>query len=187
MHLRDVLDTNISFIHWFAEFLVEGLTNEQLHWQPSPNSHHIAFALWHTIRTEDDFIHGFLQEKPTVWIQGGWAERLGLLPPPGQGIGWTAGTGWTTEHVAQVRIQDLGAFLDYMRAVDAAVLEYVRSLDEAKASEKIALPFFEETYPMLKEMSRGELLAFFCIGHNGEHLGEIQYLRGLQGLKGAPL
>jgi len=180
MHLRDVLDTNISFVHWFAEFLVKDLTVEQLHWQPSAGSHHIAFALWHTIRTEDDFIHGFLQQKPTVWIEGGWAERLGL-PSSAQG------TGWTAEQVAEMRIVDVGGFLEYMRAVDAAVLEYVRSLDDAKANEKIALPFFEGAYPMLKEMSRGELLAFLCIGHNTEHLGEIQYLRGLQGLKGAPL
>jgi uncharacterized damage-inducible protein DinB len=180
MQLRDVLDTNISFGHWFTEFLVKDLTFEQLHWQPSPESHHIAFALWHTIRTEDDIIQGFLQQRPSVWIQGGWAERLGL-PSSEQG------TGWTPDQTAQARIRDLGEFLEYMHAVDKAALEYVRSLDDARANEKIPMPFFEGTYPMLKEMSRGELLAFMCIGHNGEHLGEIQYLRGLQGLKGAPL
>lgn len=180
MHLRDVLNTNISFFHWFAESLLKDLTIEQLHWQPSQDSHHIAFALWHTIRTEDDFIHGFLEQKPTVWIQGGWAERLSL-PPAGQG------TGWTKDQVGEMRIGDLDGFLEYMRAVDMAVLEYVGSLDEAKANEKVALPFFEGVYPMLKEMRRGEVVAFFCVGHNAEHLGEIQYLRGLQGLKGAPL
>ena len=30
-------------------------------------------------------------------------------------------------------------------------------------------------------------IAFFAIGHTSEHLGEVQFLRGMMGLKGAPL
>ena len=40
---------------------------------------------------------------------------------------------------------------------------------------------------MLDEMSRAEVLNFFCIGHTAEHLGEVQYIKGLLGKIGAPL
>jgi len=40
---------------------------------------------------------------------------------------------------------------------------------------------------MLDSMSRTEVLAFFSIGHTAEHLGEVQYIKGLMGLNGAPL
>jgi hypothetical protein len=36
-------------------------------------------------------------------------------------------------------------------------------------------------------VSRAEAIAFFSIGHTSEHLGEVQFLKGLLGLKGAPL
>jgi len=36
---------------------------------------------------------------------------------------------------------------------------------------------------MLDSMSRTEVLAFFSIGHTAEHLGEVQYIKGLMGLK----
>jgi len=36
-------------------------------------------------------------------------------------------------------------------------------------------------------LSRVEAIAFFAIGHTSEHLGEVQFVRGLLGHKGAPL
>jgi len=30
-------------------------------------------------------------------------------------------------------------------------------------------------------------VTFFAIGHTSEHLGEVQMLKGLQGMQGAPL
>ena len=36
-------------------------------------------------------------------------------------------------------------------------------------------------------MSKAETIAFFAIGHTSEHLGEVQFVKGLMGMKGAPL
>jgi hypothetical protein len=36
-------------------------------------------------------------------------------------------------------------------------------------------------------LTKAEVLTFFCIGHTAEHLGEVQYIKGLLGLTGAPL
>jgi hypothetical protein len=40
---------------------------------------------------------------------------------------------------------------------------------------------------MIDRVSKAEVLAFFCIGHTAEHLGEVQYIKGLLGMTGAPL
>ncbi len=55
------------------------------------------------------------------------------------------------------------------------------SLRPEDGAQHVPLPFFEPVYPMLKTMSRAEVLAFFCIGHTAEHLGEVQYIKGLTG------
>jgi hypothetical protein len=40
---------------------------------------------------------------------------------------------------------------------------------------------------MLDAASREEILTFFSVGHTAEHLGEVQYIKGLLGMRGAPL
>ena len=51
----------------------------------------------------------------------------------------------------------------------------------------IATTVFAQAYPGYDHLSRAETVAFFAIGHTSEHLGEVQMLKGMQGLKGAPL
>lgn len=49
------------------------------------------------------------------------------------------------------------------------------------------LPFFTGVYPGVDVLSKAETIAFFAIGHTSEHLGEVQFVKGLMGMKGAPL
>lgn len=77
--------------------------------------------------------------------------------------------------------------LAYTDAVGEAIQAYADSLTDEQAAEDIPTPFFTPVYPMLSSMTRAEALSFFCIGHTAEHLGEVQYIKGLLGLQGAPL
>jgi len=67
------------------------------------------------------------------------------------------------------------------------VLSYMESLSDEEAAAEISLPFFKDVYRDVDVMSRAEAIAFFSIGHTSEHLGEVQFIKGLLGLKGAPL
>ena len=60
-------------------------------------------------------------------------------------------------------------------------------MTEDEAASEVALPFFADVYPMLTTMTKAETIAFFSIGHVSEHLGEVQFVKGLLGMKGAPL
>jgi hypothetical protein len=182
MTVGDSLRKNIQFWHWMPQLVCEGLTDDQLHWQPDNHNNHMMFAMWHAYRSEDSIIHSLLIRSPSVYSRDGWKERLSV-PEPGNP---PFGTGLNREQIAAVRLR-LDDLLEYAESVGAAVQQYADSLDEAAGSESIPLPFFTPVYPMLDSMSRAEVLAFFSIGHTAEHLGEVQYIKGLLGLTGAPL
>ncbi|MDP6453951.1 MAG: DUF664 domain-containing protein, partial [SAR202 cluster bacterium] len=54
----------------FDEFLdelkksLDGLTSEERRFQPSQDSHHIDFVVWHMARVEDDWVQRFAQQNP---------------------------------------------------------------------------------------------------------------------------
>lgn len=182
MSVGDSLRKNLQFWHWYPRLLCEGLGDDQLHWQPESHPNHMMFAMWHAYRSEDEIIHGLLMRRPSVFARAGWAERLPVAEPGKPPFG----TGLNREQIAAVRLH-LNDLLEYAEAVAAAIQEYADGLSEEDGAEQVSLPFFAPVYPMLDSMSRAEVLAFFCIGHTAEHLGEVQYIKGLLGLTGAPL
>lgn len=178
----DALRKNLQFWHWYPHMLCDGLTEEQLHWQPESNPNHIAFAVWHAYRAEDDIIHGLLMRRPSVFVTDGWAKRLPVAEPGNPPFG----TGLSRQQIAAVHLE-FDTLLSYVDAVGEAISAYAESLTEEQANETILLPFFEPIYPMLDSMTRLEVLTFFSIGHVAEHLGEVQYIKKLMGLQGAPM
>ena len=182
MVVGDALRKNLQFWHWYPRLLCRDLSDDQLHWQPENHPNHMMFALWHAYRSEDEIIHHLLIHKPSVFFSGGWAARLPVAEPGNPPFG----TGLNRQQIAAVRLR-LDDLLDYADAVGGAVQAYADSLSEEDGAQQVPLPFFQPVYPMLDSMSRAEVLAFFSIGHTAEHLGEIQYVKGLMGLSGAPL
>jgi hypothetical protein len=178
----DYLRKNLHFWHWYPRLLCEGLSEEQLHWQPDGHPNHIVFAIWHAYRSEDEIIHRLLAQQPSVFSREGWGARLPVTEPGNPPFG----TGLSREEIARIRL-DLSELLAYAEAVGAAVQAYADSLPVEAGIEQVPLPFFAHVYPMLDSMSRAEVISFFSIGHVAEHLGEVQYIKGLMGLTGAPL
>ncbi|MEX2246687.1 MAG: DinB family protein [Dehalococcoidia bacterium] len=176
------LKKNLEFWHWYPRLIVEGLTPEQLHWQPEGHDTSMAFAIWHAYRAEDDLLHGLLGAGPSVYASQGWAERL---PVAETGV-TPFGNGLTREQIGGLRL-DPAALLDYADAVGRAVSTHLDAMSDGDAATEVPLPFFAAVYPMLDKMSKAELVAFFSIGHVSEHLGEVQFVKGLLGMKGAPL
>ena len=182
MSVGDLLRRNLEFWHWYPRFLCEGLTDEQLHWQPEDHPNHIMFTMWHAYRAEDDIVHSLLMKQPSVFTSGAWAERL-LVAQMGNS---PFGSGLTREQVGQVhlRLEDL---LEYTEAVRQAIQIYADVLSDEEAALELPLPFFKDLYPIVETATKAEVLLFFCIGHTAEHMGEVQYIKGLMGMKGSPL
>ena len=178
----NALTKNVELWHWYPELLVRDLTPEQLRWQPERHDSTVIFALWHAYRACDELIHGLVMRRPTVFASQGWATRL-----PVEQTGATPfGNGLSRADIAAIDLST-DDLLAYARAVGASVVAYVNAITDDEAAEEVALPFFSEAYPGYDRLSRIETIGVFAIGHVCEHLGEVQMLRGLMGLKGAPL
>jgi hypothetical protein len=182
MAANAALAKNITFWHWYPELLVQGLTPEQLRWQPEGHDTSILFAIWHTYRACDELVHGVVMQRPSVFVNEGWAERL-----PVEKIGVTPfGNGASRAQIAAVDVP-IADLLAYAKAVGVSINSYLESITDAQAAQELALPFFTGVYSEVDRMSRAETIAFFAIGHNSEHLGEVQFIKGMLGMKGAPL
>jgi hypothetical protein len=173
---------NIEFWHSYPELLLQGLTPEQLAWQPEAHDTTIAFATWHAYRAADELIHAMVMGRPSVHTSQAWADRL-----PVDKVGATPfGNGGSRAQIAAIRL-DPAELCAYAKAVGASIVSYLDDLSEDDAAALVQLPFFAGVYPGMEALSKVETIAFFAIGHTSEHLGEVQMLKGMMGLKGAPL
>ena len=152
---------------------VEGLNNDHLHFRPLGRGNHIAFTLWHCVRTEDAVINYLLQKKAPVWNAEGWDKKFGMDAR-------AQGTGMTAEQAAAMHIQDLDGFSQYSRNVFQATEVYLGGLKEEILDEVRDLP-------MLGKRNLYQVIGGIVLSHGSGHLYEIWYLKGLQRLKGCPI
>ena len=81
----ELVRAEIKRLHQMFDTAIADLAPDQLHAVPGrhPKANTIAWGVWHFVRTEDNVIRFILQNRrPTVWQEGGYAERLGLPPVP---------------------------------------------------------------------------------------------------------
>ncbi len=151
------------------------LTPDQLSWQPQratdpSGANSIGFMLWHIGRVEDNFVQRFIQRADEVWAAGGWQEKLGYET---RGIG----TGFSPEEAARVPAPSAEVLWGYLDDVRARTLQYLAALDWSTLTDKPRADRFPEwsIQTILRQI----------IAHSHQHLGQIDYIRGLLGLPGA--
>jgi hypothetical protein len=169
--LVEFIAAELRRLHAMLDRSVADLTPEQWHAVPggSPAANHIAFEMWHYARTEDNIARFILQNRrPTVWMEGGWAERLSLPPV-------TQGTGMTPADAQALRIADLDAFRGYVADVWASTEEWLANPDASTFDAPV-------TVKPLGQMPAIRALGQVCMTHGFTHLGEIELIRTLQSL-----
>ena len=172
MTLLESLTIDLKRLHEAMDGSLAGLTAEQLHAVPAshPKANTIAWNVWHYVRTEDNVVRFVLQNRrPTVWMEGGYPDKLGL-PPAAQG------TGMSTEEAQALRIKDVPLFTGYMKQVWASTDEYLTTLKDADLDRTISMKF-------VGDMPLGRVLAFVGVTHGFTHFGEIDLARTLVGAK----
>ena len=165
MQLNDFIADALARESEFLLTALDGLTPDELAWQPAPDANSTGWMLWHMVRVEDMWIQFFAQFQTEIWERDGWNEKFGL-PIRDNGFGHTA------EQVANFPRIDLAEFLQYRTAVRQATLDYLATLS----------PDDMNTVPRERrpEMSLGAIFRQI-IGELYQHTGQIAYLRGLQG------
>lgn len=168
MKLHEFIHQELRRLHGLLEKGIDDLSPEEWHATPAAATNSIAFVIWHYVRTEDNIVRFILQNRrPTVWMEGGYAEKLGL-PPVAQG------TGMTLEEAQALRIGDIDRFRQYMAATWKSTDEFLGNPDESAFDEVI-------TVRPLGEMPRIRALGQVCASHGFGHAGHVDLVRQLMG------
>ena len=139
----------------------EGLTDEQLYYQPSSDTNSIAWLIWHLSRWRDK-ISAAVAGEPQVWASEGWAQRFDIGPD-------RTGLGDTPEQVAAFGV-DRDLLLGYASAAHNAIVERVSRMTPED---------FEREIEYMPGASRPAWRALISVmGDSSEHTGQINYLRG---------
>ena len=163
--------STVAFIQHSLEFTHGALidarngSDEQLHFVPEQGSHSIAWCLWHTARVED-LIISRVSGGAQIWSEE-WAGRSGL---PFEGFG----TGMSDEDAREVHVADIKALGGYQDAVFERTAEFLANATDEDLEREIPARNGTE--------SVGEAISLHMMGHFNGHRGEINTLRGMQGM-----
>ena len=161
----EYIQNTLDFVHRALADARNG-TDEQLHFVPEHGSHSIAWCLWHTARIEDLIINARVRGEAPVWNEQ-WAERIGV---PADGFG----TGQSDEDAQQLHIDSMDAFAEYQAAVWAQTAAFLDGATDEELQREV--PAREGTE------SVGQAISLHMLGHFNGHRGEINTLRGMQGM-----
>ncbi len=154
----DRLDASYLWI----ERLRDGVTDEQFYYQPTDDTNSIAWLVWHLSRWRDR-TSAIVSGDTEVWISEGWSQRFGMSED-------RTGLGDTPEQVSDFRpSRDL--VLSYADAAHRAIIDRVSKLPANQMDEQVeGLP--GEPRPAWRVLAG-------VIGDSTEHVGQINYLRGM--------
>lgn len=171
MKATEYIDRSVYELHRVMIDDVKGLTQQQAQWRPAPKANPINFLVWHFMRTEDNIVQN-LQGKPTIWESGNWHQKLGMDK---LGIDTKVqGTGFQEPDVDKVATLPITELVAYADQVIQSTTNYMKTLDDAK------LDYAAD--PQRPQRTVGALFRQIIVGHGWWHLGEIKYLKGLQGI-----
>jgi hypothetical protein len=141
-------------------------THEQFLWRPNPETSNIAYLLWHLVRIEDLTIQTQFRKVPLIYEAEGWVNRLGLDSRRPLGL--------TPEQLDAVTYH-LEDFLPYAHKVWNNTSEVLKGMQD----EDLEQPVNIEDLPQVTSV--GALFRMVLVSHPWRHLGEILYIKLLQG------
>jgi hypothetical protein len=168
MDMREYLQDFIGLLHLDYDDALRELTEDQFYFLPGDGVNHIAYMAWHILRAEDNIVQFVLQRTPTVWVEGKLDERW-QLPRIHHNL--------PTEEAHAFRVPSIGNLMDYAREVWRHTEQYLARLSEAELQRLVNIPPWGEI-PTVR------LLGQAVIAHGRQHLGQIDFIRGLNGLPG---
>lgn len=152
--------------------LVSDLTDAQVAWRPSPQSHSLGFGVWHIARCDDNYLRAHVQGRPEIWQEEGWSQRWGLDAE-------STGMLLSDEEAAGLPLPGKKDLLAYAQRVWNEVEAFAGAL----GPEELARPVHH--VERTRGLTTGQLLMTHIYGHDNRHMGEMEYLKGLLGLRGS--
>jgi hypothetical protein len=145
---------------------LSGLTLDEAHRQPTPDTNSIAWLTWHLTRVQDNGISGLFDQEQ-AWIGQGWHATFGMAPDPDN-----EGQGHTPGQVAAFRAPSLQTLLDYHDSVSTRSKAFVHGLAPADFDREL-------NEPQYQPLPTVGVRLVSILSDNLQHAGQVAYLRGL--------
>ena len=147
---------------------VETLTPEQMAYRPAPGASTINFLTWHIPRIADNVFHRVAHTDGTLplWERENWYEQFGLTSGD-------TGTGFSVDQV-----EALKPARDTLIAYCQHVFETIMSGLDGLTNEDLD----RVLNPEQPRNTVARSVQSIIIGHGYYHLGEVRFLKGLQGM-----
>ena len=142
---------------------IRGLTPAEARWQPTMDTNHIAWLVWHMARVEDSWVSRLREGTPQVWTAGGWADQFGMDPE-------STGSGHTGEAVRAIPEVPLGDLMAYFEAVRGVTRQY---LGQATAAD------LSRTYHHRGNDRSGAWILGHILVEESQHTGQVALIRGM--------
>ena len=171
MEWNDLLTDGYGRVLEVLERVLNGLTQDDLNWQPRPDSNSIGWLTWHLTRVQDDHIASLMGEEQ-LWTKDGWHARFNRPSEP-KDIGFGHGP----EQVAAFESPDSETMLSYHRAVLERSKRYFVTLLKSELDRELDEPWFQP-------LPTVGVRLISVLDDNTQHAGQAAYVRGLLQGKG---
>lgn len=167
MEWQEILSVEFERISRSLEIALEGLTAEDLNWQPKPDSNSIGWLTWHLTRWQDAQVSSFMK-KEQLWIKDEWYAKFGRPADASD-----HGMGDKPEDLAKFKSPDAATLLGYNRAVLAQIKDFFPTISPGDL-DKVAQGTSFQPPPTLG-------LSIIGLMTDGmQHAGQAAYVRGLR-------
>jgi uncharacterized damage-inducible protein DinB len=165
MTSADLLTDTFGRIREAVHAAVDGLTPDQLAYQPEPAANSIGWLVWHLARVQDDHVAGAAGTEQ-AWTSGSWAERFGF--PAGSMV---TGYGDSADEVAALRVKDAELLTAYYDAVHERTLRFLAGLTDSDLPRVVDTRWDPPVTLSVRLVS--------VVSDDLQHAGQATYLRGL--------
>jgi hypothetical protein len=166
MEAQELVLDALERIHSILHRALAGLTLDEVHRQPTPETNSIAWLTWHLTRVQDNGIAGLFDHEQ-AWISQGWHARFAMAPDPEH-----EGRGHTPEQVAAFRAESVQLLLDYHDSVFAQSKALIGGLAAADFDRQLDEPHYQPVPTV-------GVRVVSILSDNLQHAGQVAYLRGL--------
>lgn len=167
MKAAEVVIDALERVEGDVERLLKDLDEEDLRWQPAPESNPIGWLVWHLTRVQDIQISN-LAGRSQAWIEEGWAETFGREANPRD-----MGYGKTPAEVASFAPPSAETLLAYYRAVLARSKQYLAGLSDEDLDRVL-------NEPRWNPMPTVGVRLVSTIDDCAKHAAEAAYVRGIR-------
>jgi len=165
MEWKDLLIQNFDVSLVAMERTLQGLTQEDLDWQPKPDCNSIGWITWHVSRILD-YASSLFAEEEQLWIKDGWYGRFNRpADPEDRGR-------HTPEQVAAFKSPDADTMIAYYRVALEKFKQYLSTVSSYDLDRQIN-DEFSQILPTLGSRINA------ILRETQQHLGQIAYIRGL--------